>query len=79
MLMKDIGKDISEDDYQHDIYVSFKNGAPKSYRNCAYFESDGYTFIWTKNSSEMISRKEVGDYILIPADIAFHIDLKKVT
>lgn len=77
--MNDIARDISADDYQHDIYISFKEHPSKSYRNCAYFETDGYTFIWTKNSSEMISKSEVGDYILIPADLAIHLNLKKVT
>lgn len=77
-LMQDLGKNLSEFDYCQDIYISTMKNGSKAYRECAYFEIDGYTFIWTKNSSELLSKKEVGDYIIIPKTANTILTLKKV-
>ena len=51
----------------------------KVFKKCAYHEVDGYTFIWTEKEQYLISRKEIGDYVVIPYDAAIQITLKKVT
>ncbi len=64
--MEDLGKQLSPQDYSENIYVSIKNVGTKVFRQCAFHEADGYTFIWTKKETFIISRKEVGDFVVVP-------------
>lgn len=66
-MMEDLGKNLIDSDYSQNIYISTQLDGSKSYRKCAYFEADNYIFIWKKELSTLISRKQVGDYILVPA------------
>ena len=77
-LMKDLEKNLIDEDYCEDIYISTKSAGTKSFRNCSYFEVDNYIFIWTKEQSLLISSKEVGDYIIIPHKKDNIITLKQV-
>lgn len=77
-MMDDLGKNITEQDYIDDIYLSINGVGTQVFKNCSYFEADGYTFIWTKEARFLISRKEVGDYVIIPYDPNIKITLKKV-
>lgn len=78
-MMEDLGENLVESDYCHDIYISTKLAGSKSYRECAYFEIENYIFVWNRESSELISRKESGDYIIVPNKRDTVITLKKVT
>jgi hypothetical protein len=77
-LMEDLGKNISKSDYVDDIYLSIRGIGTKVFKNCAYFETDGYTFIWTENESFMLNKSEIGDYVIIPYKPSIKITLKKV-
>lgn len=77
--MEDIGKSLTKADYSEDIYLSIRDIGTKVFKKCAYHEVDGYTFIWTEKEQYLISRKEIGDYVVIPYDAAIQITLKKVT
>lgn len=78
-MMEDLGKNLTDRDYIENIYLSIKGVGTEVFKKCAYFEVDGYTFIWTKDGSFLISRKEMGDYVVIPCNSRIQITLKKVT
>lgn len=78
-LMQDIEKSLTQEDFCEDIYLSIKDVGTKTFKRCAYHEIDGYTFIWTEQERYLISRKEIGDHVIIPYDPNFKISLKKVT
>jgi hypothetical protein len=77
--MNDIGKSLSEEHYIEDVYLSINGVGTKVFKKCAYHEAEGYTFIWTKEEKFLISKKEMGDYVVIPYDPSMKITLKKVT
>jgi hypothetical protein len=77
-MMDDLGENITDKDYIDDIYLSIKGVGTQIFRNCSYFEAEGFTFIWTKNERFLISRKEIGDYVVIPYDPNIKVTLKKV-
>lgn len=77
-LMDDISKDISEEDYVESIYLSINGVGTKVFKQCAYYDIEKYTFIWTKDEKFLISKKEIGDYVIIPYDPSLKITLKKV-
>lgn len=64
--MQDLGKNLTQNDYCENIYISTKLDGSKTFRDCAYFEADDYIFVWKKESSVLMSKKKVGDYILVP-------------
>lgn len=77
-LMEDIEKSLTKKNFCEDIYLSIKNVGTKTFKNCAYYEIEGFTFIWTEKERYLISKKEIGDYVIIPYDPNFKISLKKV-
>lgn len=78
-LMEDIEKSLTTEDFSEDIYLSIKDVGTKTFKKCAYHEVDGYTFIWTETERYLISKQEIGEYVIIPYDPNFKISLKKVT
>ena len=78
-LMMDLGKNLIYDDYCEDLYISINNIGTKTFKNCAYFECEGYTFIWTLEESFLISKKEMNDFVIIPKNTETMVNLKKVT
>lgn len=78
-LMIDLGKNLVHDDYCEDLYISIKNIGTKTFKNCAYFECEVYTFIWTHQESFFISKKNMNDFVLIPKSKETMVKLKKVT
>lgn len=78
-LMNDLGKHLTESDFCQNIYISTQLCGSKVYRNCAYYDTDGYIFIWSKEKSEMLCHKEIGDYVTIPHTSEKILALKKVT
>jgi hypothetical protein len=70
-LMQDIEKELTENDYCENVYMSVKNIGTKVFKNCVYHMAEGYTFIWTKTESFLINEKEIGDCVIVPsADIS---------
>lgn len=65
-LMEDLGKNLTPQDYTENIYVSIKKVGTKVFRQCAFYESEGFTFIWTQKEKFLINRKEVGDFVVVP-------------
>lgn len=77
-LMEDLEKNLIHDDYCEDLYVSIKNVGTKVFKNCAYYECEGYTFIWTCTEKFLLSKKEIGEYVLIPKNKESMVKLNKV-
>ena len=78
-LMKDLSKNLIHDDYCENLYVSINNVGTKTFKNCAYYQCEEYTFIWTIEENFFISKKEVGDFVLISKNTETMVKLKKVT
>ena len=64
-LALDLRKSLELRDYREDMYLSFKKASPKSFRSCAFFETDDWLFIWTPNESFIFNKKEIGDFVFI--------------
>lgn len=77
-MLNDLGENLTEKDYIEDIYLSIRGVGTQVFKSCSYFEAEGFTFIWTKNERFLISRKEIGDYVIIPYDPNIKVTLKKV-
>jgi len=78
-LMEDLRKNLSPLDFVENIYISIRGVGNKVFRHCAYYEADGYTFIWTTQENFLISKKEVGDFVIVPYEHQSVVSLKKVT
>jgi hypothetical protein len=78
-LMEDLGKSLSLSDYTENVYMSIRGVGTKVFRQCAFFEADGYTFIWTMNDKFLINNKELGDFVVVPLTHQTVVSLKKVT
>jgi hypothetical protein len=77
-LMEDLGKNLIHDDYCEDLYISINNIGTKTFKNCSYYECEGYTFIWTCTEKFLLSKKEIGEYVLIPKNKESMVKLNKV-
>ena len=77
-LMIDLGKNLIHDDYCEDLYISINNIGTKTFKNCSYYECEGYTFIWTCTEKFLLSKKEIGEYVLIPKNKESMVKLNKV-
>lgn len=78
-LMDDLGENLIPEDYCEDLYISIKNVGTKTFKQCSYYECEGYAFIWTLTDKFLISKKEIGDFVLIPKNKESLIKIKKVT
>jgi hypothetical protein len=78
-LMIDLGKNLTHDDYCEDLYISINNIGTRTFKKCAYFECEGYTFIWTPKELFLINKKKMNDLIIIPKNTETMITIKKVT
>lgn len=77
--MEDLGKNITEADYKENIYLSINAVGTRVFKDCAYFEADGYTFIWTREENFILNKQDLGDYVIIPYNFQTKVTLKKVT
>lgn len=77
-LMVDLGKNLTSEDFCQNIYISTKSCGSRTYKSCSYFEAEDHIFVWTEENAEIISKKEVGDYIIIPHTTETILTLKKV-
>ena len=77
-LMEDLGKNLAQEDYAENICISVDGVVSEIYKDCAYFEADGYTFIWTKEKSFMINKKKVGRFAILPYRPSIRVTLKTV-
>lgn len=65
-LLTDLRKSLQPRDYCEDIYLSFRGVGAKSFKSCAYFESESWLFIWTPDESLVFDKREVGDFVFVP-------------
>lgn len=65
-LLKDWGANLLPEEYCEHVYISIKGVGAKIFSRCAYYECEGYTFIWTETESFCFDNKDVGDFIMIP-------------
>jgi hypothetical protein len=77
-LMEDLGNNLLPEDYRENVYISVNGVGTEVFKNCAYFEAEGYSFIWTETEKRLLSKKEMGNYALIPYDPKDSVKLKKV-
>lgn len=80
-LQRDWGKDLESRDYSETLYLSIKGIGAKTFKNCCHHEHEGYIFIWTKEESFLVSKKELGDFVMVedPQDSILSIKQNKVT
>ena len=76
--MKDLGKEIRDDSYVDNIYLSIRDVGTKVFKNCVFFVEDGWMFIWTREESFCIREKDMGDFLVIDANSTCQVELKKV-
>ena len=58
-------KSLQMRDYCENIYLSIKDVGAKVFRECAYFETESWVFIWTLDDSFVFSKKLIGDFVLV--------------
>lgn len=75
-LRDDIGKSLCDDDYNEDVYLSIKHVGTKTFQKCVYHEVENWIFIWTREDSFMVDRKDLGDMVIAP--LSFHITVGEV-
>ncbi len=63
-MMDDLGKHLTDEDYIEDIYLSISGIGTKIFKECSYFEIDGFAFIWTRTEKFLIRKKELGGCII---------------
>ena len=56
-----------------------ENVGTKVFRRCAYYEAEGFTFIWTQENSFIMDKKEMGDFVIIPYEHTTHATINKTT
>lgn len=66
-LKEDLEKSITLEDYIEDLYISINGIGSKVFRNCVYLEAEGWLFVWTKEESYMVRKKDIGDCVIAPA------------
>lgn len=64
-LQKDWGENLTDEDFHETLYLSIKGIGAKTFKFCSYHEHDNYVFIWTKDESFLIDKKELGDFVMV--------------
>jgi hypothetical protein len=77
-LLNDWGKNLREEDYCENIYMSIKGVGTKVFKNCNYHDTDTHIFIWTKEENFMANKKELGDFVVVPRNSEVHVTHQKV-
>lgn len=65
-LLTDLRKSLKPCDYREDVYLSLSGVGSKSFKSCAYFETESWLFIWTPDDSLVFDKKEIGDFVFVP-------------
>lgn len=76
-LLEDLSHEIKARDLIQSIYVSIKDVGTRVFKNCCYHEIENYIFIWTENEKFIISRKTLGDFVIIPQDSNVLVSMRK--
>ena len=79
LLLEDWSCAIQEKDFCENIYVSIKNVGTKVFKKCCYHDVENYIFIWTREDTFLIDKKELGDFVIIPQNSKSFLLTKKVT
>jgi len=64
-LQEDWGSNITPEDFHETLYLSIKGIGSKIFKNCCYHEQDNYMFIWTKEESFLLDKKDLGDFVAV--------------
>jgi hypothetical protein len=51
----------------------------KVFKKCCYHDVENYIFIWTREDTFLIDKKELGDFVIIPQNSKSFLLTKKVT
>jgi hypothetical protein len=65
MLKDDWGKHLEENDFKTTLYLSIKNNGARMLKNCCFHEQENYIFIWTRSSSFIINKKDIGEFLIV--------------
>jgi hypothetical protein len=66
----DIASNLTGEDFTDNLYISIKNKGTKVFTNCKHERIDGWLFFWSKNETYYVKEKELGDFIVIEANMS---------
>jgi hypothetical protein len=66
----DIASNLTDEDFTDTLYISIKNKGTKVFANCKYERVDGWLFFWSKNETYYVKEKELGDFIVVDANMS---------
>jgi hypothetical protein len=64
-LQSDWGSHITPEDFSETLYLHIKDVGTQVFKQCCYHEQDNYIFIWTKNESFLVNKKDLGDFVAV--------------
>jgi hypothetical protein len=64
-LQKDWGRNLTKEDFIQTLYISIKGVGNQTFHQCCCYEQDNYLFIWTKDETFLINKKDLGDFVAI--------------
>ena len=77
-LLVDLGKEMSEDSFTDNIYLSIRDVGTKVFKHCKFEVLEGWLLIWTPTETFCVSQKDLGDFLIIDIDSPSLVELKKV-
>ena len=66
-LLVDLRRSMDSRDYCEDVYLSIKGVGTKSFKSCAYFETESWLFLWTAEESFVLDKRDAGDFVFVPS------------
>jgi hypothetical protein len=66
----DIASNLTDEDFTDTLYISIKNKGTKVFANCKHERIDGWLFFWNKNETYYVKEKELGDFIVVEANMS---------
>lgn len=66
-LLVDLRKSMELRDYCEDVYLSIRGVGTKTFKSCAYFETETWLFLWTIDDSFVLDKRDVGDLVFVPS------------
>lgn len=69
-LSEDIRKQLDDRSFIDNVYLSIKGIGTKVFKECKCDQLEGWLFIWTKNDTFLMEEEDIGDFVLIDANLA---------
>ena len=66
----DIRKELDENSFVDNIYMSVKHVGTKVFRNCKCDQIDGWIFIWTQTETYTVKESDMGDFVIIDTNMS---------